>query len=130
MSELIYRHLQKSVTIGDESLKYFDTSGVISSDAYRRLPFSIRILLESAVRNCDNFQVSESDVAAIVNWEANQGAGVEVRFRPARVILQDRLPTHCAALFELTNHSTVSVGTDGMHRFWHASTIKCVDFCK
>jgi aconitase A len=55
-----------------------------------KLPFSIRVLLESAVRNCDNFQVKEQDVTAILDWEKNQAlpGGVEVAFKPARVILQ------------------------------------------
>lgn len=55
-----------------------------------RLPYSIRVLLESAVRNCDNFQVKKSDVDRLLNWEHNQTleAGIEVAFKPARVILQ------------------------------------------
>lgn len=56
-----------------------------------RLPYSIRALLESAVRNCDNFQVTTKDVQSILNWEENQTNvnGIEVAFKPARVILQD-----------------------------------------
>jgi len=55
-----------------------------------KLPFSIRILLESAVRNCDDFQVTKSDVEKILDWEKNQALqdGVEVAFKPARVLLQ------------------------------------------
>lgn len=55
-----------------------------------RLPYSIRVLLESAVRNCDNFQVKKSDVDRLLNWEYNQTleGGIEVAFKPARVILQ------------------------------------------
>lgn len=55
-----------------------------------KLPFSIRILLESAVRNCDDFQVTKSDVEKILDWENNQVLqnGVEVAFKPARVLLQ------------------------------------------
>ncbi|KAH8277328.1 hypothetical protein KR026_009112, partial [Drosophila bipectinata] len=56
------------------------------------LPFSIRVLLESAVRNCDNFHVLEKDVQSILGWTngLKQGANdVEVSFKPARVILQD-----------------------------------------
>lgn len=55
-----------------------------------RLPYSIRVLLESAVRNCDNFQVKKSDVDRLLNWEHNQTleGGIEVAFKPARVILQ------------------------------------------
>lgn len=59
---------------------------ICSSD---RLPFSIRVLLESAVRNCDEFLVKRSDVESILNWKQTQTETVEVPFRPARVILQD-----------------------------------------
>ena len=54
-----------------------------------RLPYSIRVLLESAVRNCDQFQVQPSDVTNILEWEQKQGSSVEIPFHPARVILQD-----------------------------------------
>jgi len=53
-----------------------------------KLPYSIRILLESAIRNCDNFQVHETDVESILNWEST-AAKVEIPFKPARVLLQD-----------------------------------------
>ena len=39
---------------------------------YNQLPFSIRVLLESAVRNCDNFQVLEQDVEKVLNWKETQ----------------------------------------------------------
>lgn len=55
------------------------------------LPYSIRVLLESAVRNCDNFHVLEKDVQSILAWtpDLKQGQNdVEVSFKPARVILQ------------------------------------------
>lgn len=54
-----------------------------------RLPYSIRVLLESAVRNCDEFQVRPTDVNNILEWEQNQEKSVEIPFHPARVILQD-----------------------------------------
>ncbi|XP_067256094.1 cytoplasmic aconitate hydratase [Chanodichthys erythropterus] len=56
---------------------------------YDQLPFSIRVLLESAVRNCDEFLVKKDDVEKILNWKVTQSQTVEVPFRPARVILQD-----------------------------------------
>jgi len=48
------------------------------------------VLLESAIRNCDNFQVTKSDVEKILDWENNQAVqdGIEVAFKPSRVILQ------------------------------------------
>jgi len=54
-----------------------------------KLPYSIRVLLESAIRNCDGFQVLEKDVENILNWKENQTKNVEIPFKPARVILQD-----------------------------------------
>lgn len=53
------------------------------------LPFSIRVLLEAAIRNCDQFLVKASDVENILDWKQTQTQTVEVPFRPARVILQD-----------------------------------------
>ncbi|CAN0914541.1 Aconitate hydratase 3, mitochondrial [Linum grandiflorum] len=54
-----------------------------------KLPYSIRILLESAIRNCDNFQVTKEDVEKIVDWENSSPKQVEIPFKPARVLLQD-----------------------------------------
>ena len=53
-----------------------------------RLPYSIRILLESAIRNCDNFQVKKEDVEKIIDWENSSPKQVEIPFKPARVLLQ------------------------------------------
>ncbi|ONK55886.1 uncharacterized protein A4U43_C10F1970 [Asparagus officinalis] len=51
--------------------------------------YSIRILLESAIRNCDGFQVMEKDVEKILDWENTAPKQVEIPFKPARVLLQD-----------------------------------------
>ena len=54
-----------------------------------RLPFSIRVLLENALRNLDNFQVDEQAVVNLASWDAAAYNPVEIPFKPARVILQD-----------------------------------------
>ena len=54
-----------------------------------RLPFSIRVLLESVLRNCDGFAVTEEDVRRLCAWKPAAPAEVELPFVPARVILQD-----------------------------------------
>ncbi|UCG53417.1 MAG: aconitate hydratase AcnA [Candidatus Latescibacterota bacterium] len=53
------------------------------------LPYSIRVLLESALRNLDGFKVTEDDVIKILSWEPNPEVQSEIAFKPARVILQD-----------------------------------------
>ena len=52
------------------------------------LPFSVRVLLEHALRNCDGFLVTEGDVQNIAGWQPNAERG-EIPFIPSRVILQD-----------------------------------------
>ncbi|WP_321492451.1 aconitate hydratase AcnA [uncultured Desulfobacter sp.] len=54
-----------------------------------RLPFSIKILLEQTIRNLDHFQVNESDILALANWQPKQKSEKEIPFKPTRVILQD-----------------------------------------
>jgi aconitate hydratase len=53
------------------------------------LPISIKVLLESCLRNLDNFQVNEHDVTRLANWNAARPNPVELPFKVARVILQD-----------------------------------------
>jgi aconitate hydratase len=54
-----------------------------------RLPVSIRIVLESVLRNCDGKRVREEDVRTLANWQSKSPAQVEVPFVVARVVLQD-----------------------------------------
>ena len=52
------------------------------------LPYSIRVLLESVLRNCDGFEVTEADVKNLAAWSP-EGNETSIPFKPARVILQD-----------------------------------------
>jgi aconitate hydratase len=54
-----------------------------------RLPVSIRIVLESVLRNCDGKKVQGKDVEALANWDAKKPANEEIPFVVARIVLQD-----------------------------------------
>jgi len=54
-----------------------------------RLPVSIRIVLESVLRNCDGQKVRRKDVEALANWTAKAPASEEIPFVVARIVLQD-----------------------------------------
>src|SRR5256885_14905216 len=54
-----------------------------------RLPVSIRLVLESVLRNCDGKKVSESNVQALANWSPNAQRTEEIPFVVARIVLQD-----------------------------------------
>ena len=66
------------------ALDSLDESGLDTSS----LPYSIRVLLEGALRNCDGFLITEDDVRNIARWSPTGERG-EIPFRPSRVILQD-----------------------------------------
>ncbi|MGE5712386.1 MAG: aconitate hydratase AcnA [Betaproteobacteria bacterium] len=54
-----------------------------------RLPVSIRIVLESVLRNCDGVKVTEDHVRQLANWKPNADRTDEIPFVVARVVLQD-----------------------------------------
>ncbi|CAD8161215.1 unnamed protein product [Paramecium octaurelia] len=74
--------------IEGQTFKYYNLVELFG-EKVTRLPYSIRILLEQAVRNCDGFNVKKEDVERILNWEDTSKKDTEVAFKPARVILQD-----------------------------------------
>ncbi|MXV77743.1 aconitate hydratase AcnA, partial [Candidatus Poribacteria bacterium] len=53
------------------------------------LPVSIRILLESLLRNFDEHQITEQDIINLANWNAKNPKSAEIPFKPARVVAQD-----------------------------------------
>ena len=83
---------RRTLTSGGRELTYFDIAAV-GTDV-DKLPFSIRVLLESALRNMDNFEVGEDAVRALADWSPDM-TPAEIPFKPARVILQDFTGVPC-----------------------------------
>ncbi len=72
--------------IGIYRLSKLEEAGLGKMDA---LPYSIRVLLESVLRNCDGHTVTEDDVKNLAQWNAAEPAKVEIPYKPSRVVLQD-----------------------------------------
>src|SRR5256714_1617591 len=68
------------------SLPELETQGV---GKISRLPISIRIVLESVLRICDDKKVRRKDVETLANWNAKKPANEEIPFVVARIVLQD-----------------------------------------
>jgi len=83
-----FNSLKKNLNVSGISGSYYSLEA-LGDKRLDKLPYSIRVLLESAIRNCDNFSVTEADVERILNWGVNQDKSVEIPFKPARVLLQD-----------------------------------------
>jgi aconitate hydratase len=56
--------------------------------AINKLPFSIRILLENALRNFDDFAITKENIETLLNWSP-KASDKDIPFKPARVLMQD-----------------------------------------
>ncbi len=54
-----------------------------------RLPYSVKVLLEAVLRQCDGVTITPDDVANLARWQPRQSGSIDVPYKPARVILQD-----------------------------------------
>lgn len=68
---------------------YYKLSSLSSLGSLDRLPFSIKILLESVLRNFDGFAFTEENIKQLITWDPKEKARTEVPYKPARVVLQD-----------------------------------------
>ncbi len=76
---------------GGKQLYYYSISALEEQGIgpVSRLPVGVRIVLESLLRNYDNQQITEKDIADLANWNPKEPKPVEIPFKPARVIAQD-----------------------------------------
>ena len=98
----------------DGSNALFASLNVLEENGHTQLsslPYSIRILLEAALRKCDGFLVTEEDVKRIASWSPTQDPG-EIPFMPSRVILQDFTGVPAVVDIAALRDAMVSLGGD------------------
>ena len=61
----------------------------------KRLPYSMKILLENLLRHENGIDVSAKEIEAVANWNPALESDVEIAFMPARVVLQDFTGVPC-----------------------------------
>ncbi len=82
----------RTLTVGGkETARYYSLPALEERGfpGIRRMPISLRIVLESVMRNCDGLRVTEQDVRNLASWQAGKKADFEVPFTVGRIILQD-----------------------------------------
>ncbi|HTL05334.1 MAG TPA: aconitate hydratase AcnA [Gemmatimonadales bacterium] len=77
-----------------------------------RLPFSIRVLLENALRHAGRGVVTDEHVTALANWHADGSAPGEIPFMPARVVLQDFTGVPCVVDLVAMRDAMARLGGD------------------
>jgi aconitate hydratase len=95
-------------------VKFYDLAALTEQGCPdpRGLPYSIRILLEALLRNCDEFKVSSADVRNLARWDAHRVAADEIPFMPARVVLQDFTGVPCVVDLATMRDSMQQLGGD------------------
>ncbi len=79
---------------------------------FPRLPYSIRVLLESVLRNCDGFIVTEEDVAKLAAWKPTGAVREELPFKPGRLLLQDFSGVPCVVDLAAMRDAVKRMGGD------------------
>ncbi len=81
--------IKKTLDVNGKQLSYYSLKALQEKGhAVEKLPFSIRILLENALRNYDNYVITAEHVDFLLNWKPSPGEK-EIPFVPARVLMQD-----------------------------------------
>lgn len=82
--------VRSSLKVGGKSYAYYDLKALSGQfGSIDRLPFSIKVLLEAAVRQFDGRAITEEHVKQIAGWAESRDANKEIPFIPARIVLQD-----------------------------------------
>lgn len=92
-----HQDFKKTIVVNGKKFSYYhlDTLSEKKIGNPRKLPFSIKVLLESAIRNFDNYSVTLEDITALANWSAHSKELKDIAFKPGRVILQDFTGVPC-----------------------------------
>ncbi|TVX88335.1 aconitate hydratase AcnA [Paenibacillus agilis] len=82
---------QRELTVGGKSYRYYslDALNTQGFNSISRLPFSIKVLLEAAIRQFDGRAITQEHVKQIANWAEERDGNKEIPFIPARIVLQD-----------------------------------------
>jgi aconitate hydratase len=106
--------LRSSIRVGDReaaiySLEALQRAGLADLD---RLPFSIRVLLENALRHLGHGLISSEHVEALAAWTPAAAGTGEVPFMPARVVLQDFTGVPCVVDLAAMRDAMAAMGGD------------------
>jgi len=78
----------------------------------KRLPFSLKILVENLLRYEDGRSVTKEQIAALAAWDSKKPSDQEIAFRPARVLLQDFTGVPCVVDLAAMRDAMAEMGGD------------------
>lgn len=78
----------------------------------KRLPYSMKILLENLLRHEDGIDVTAKEIEAVATWDAKKEPDTEIAFMPARVLLQDFTGVPCVVDLAAMRDAMKALGGD------------------
>ncbi len=105
---------KSTLTVGGRTYAFFSLQKLekASSISLKRLPISLKILLENLLRQEDGRAVRREDIEALVHWNARATPDKEIAFMPARVLLQDFTGVPCVVDLAVMRDAMVKMGGD------------------
>ena len=100
---------QGTLSVGDSSFRIHRLSAV---DGAERLPFSLKVLLENLLRTEDGADITADDVRALAAWDPTAEPSREIRFTPARVVMQDFTGVPCVVDLATMREAIAELGGD------------------
>lgn len=100
---------QSTLEVGNKSYQVFDINKV---NGAKRLPYSLKVLLENLLRTEDGANVTREHIQALGNWDQNAEPDTEIQFTPARVIMQDFTGVPCIVDLATMREAVTDLGGD------------------
>jgi len=98
-----------ALEVGGKTYQVFDINKVEGS---KRLPYSLKVLLENLLRTEDGANVTKQHIEALGGWDPNAEPDTEIQFTPARVIMQDFTGVPCVVDLATMREAVVDLGGD------------------
>ncbi|MBI2396344.1 MAG: aconitate hydratase AcnA [Xanthomonadales bacterium] len=84
-----------TLRLGDKNYRFYSLAKFGQKHDIKRLPYSLKIVLENLLRFEDGVNITMKEVEAVANWNALAEPDTEISFMPARVVLQDFTGVPC-----------------------------------
>ncbi|MEN2737431.1 aconitate hydratase AcnA [Microbacterium sp. X-17] len=100
---------KSTLTVGSKDYTIFKIDTV---DGYKKLPFSLKVLLENLLRTEDGANITADHINALGGWDPQAEPDTEIQFTPARVIMQDFTGVPCIVDLATMREAVSSLGGD------------------
>ncbi|MDR1799257.1 MAG: aconitate hydratase AcnA [Bifidobacteriaceae bacterium] len=100
---------RSQLSVGGRTYEIFRLDAV---PGLERLPFSLKVLAESILRNEDGATITAGQVKALANWDPAAEPDTEVQFTPARVVMQDFTGVPCVVDLATMREAVADLGGD------------------